>query len=96
MYLELKHSDITVAKVDATKFTHLASEYGVHGYPTIKLYDFIHFTSCDYCRQQVAVLFSRVPVFDVLCSLQCFAIGSVTGICRVSANLSHLSRKVMR
>jgi thioredoxin domain-containing protein 10 len=36
VYLELKNSKITVAKVDATRFTRLASEFDVHGYPTIK------------------------------------------------------------
>lgn len=36
VYLELKNSPITVAKVDATRFTRLASEYEVRGYPSIK------------------------------------------------------------
>ena len=37
VYLDLKNSPIRVAKLDATKFGSIASDYEVRGYPTIKL-----------------------------------------------------------
>ncbi len=37
VYLALQNSQVKVAKVDATKYTHIAAEFDVRGFPTIKL-----------------------------------------------------------
>ena len=33
------NTDVTIAKIDATRFTKAASHFEIKGYPTIKLYD---------------------------------------------------------
>ena len=40
VYLALQETEITVAKVDATRYSVMASQYDIRGYPTIKLWVF--------------------------------------------------------
>ena len=35
--VSLRNSDVRVGKLDCTRYSHVASEFGVRGFPTIKL-----------------------------------------------------------